>query len=265
MSEIDITSLSTELSVEPKESKPEETPKDEPTVETKEVATKPEETIEALENLSEKTEDAIPLKKYMAEKHARKDAEAKAKELEVELAKLRDNPYKSNQDIKVDVKSLSEKHNIDEEVLSDILNASYSMTKDRVKEELERELNPKLAEFEQIKKEKVKNEFESKFSTLLESSLKEMPEYADLIDKDDLKTWVRSGQYSKLSLPQLIEQKYGKFVGAKKTIETSHAAKQVELPDITQMTDEDYINLDKNPELKAKWKNSLEDRLRKYM
>lgn len=265
MSDLDITSLSTELSVEPKESKQTESPKEETVVEAKEVATKPEDTIEALESLSEKTEDAIPLKKYMVEKHARRDAEAKAKELEAELVKLRENPYKSNQDIKVDVKTLSEKHNIDEEVLSDILNASYNMTKEKVKEELERELSPKLAEFEQIKKEKVKNEFETKFNSLLESSIKEMPEYADLIDKDDLKTWVKSGQYSKLSLPQLIEQKYGKFVGAKKTIETSHAAKQVDLPDVTQMTDQDYINLDKDPELKAKWKSSLEDRLRKYM
>lgn len=262
MSQIDITSLSTELSVEPKESKPTEETK---SVETKEVATKPEETIESLESLSEKTDDAIPLKKFMAEKHARRDAEAKAKELETELAKLRENPAKSVQEIKVDVRTLSEKHNIDEEVLRDILQASYTMTKDKVKEELEQELNPKLAEFEKIKKEQVRNEFEAKFSNLLDNSIKEMPEYANLIDKDDLKQWVRSGQYSKLSLPQLIELKYGKFVGAKKTIETSHAAKQVELPDVTKMTDEDYINLDKNPELKAKWKSSLEDRLRKYM
>lgn len=229
--------------------------------------TKPQmETLESLETLSEKTDDSVPLKKYMAEKHAKRDAEAKAKELEAEITKLRENPYKSNQDIKVDVKSLSEKHGIDEEVLSDILNASYNITKEKVKAELQQELNPKLAELETIKKEKEKQDFENKFNNLVNQSLQEMPEYVDLVDKDDLKQWIKSGQYSKLTLPELIEQKYGKFVVGKKTLESSHASKQVEKPDTSKpLSDDQYIKLDTDPQLRKEWSESLIERAKRMM
>lgn len=254
--------LNTEKQIEPeKESiaKVEETPKEE----TLKV---PEETLEVLETLSEKSDDVVPLKKYMAEKNAKREAEHKAKDLEVEIAKLRENPYKSNQDIKVDVQSLSEKHGIDAEVLQDILNASYNMTKEKVKAELEQEFTPKLAEFEQIKREKEKQDFESKFNNLVSQSLNEMPEYSDLVDKDDLKTWVKSGQYSKLTLPQLIEQKYGKFLVGKKTIESSHASKQVEMPDTSKpLSDEQLLKLDTDPELRKKWAEGLTERMKRMM
>lgn len=256
----EILSSSVELSAEPTESQKEE---------VKEVVVpekQPEETLEVLETMSEKSDDVVPLKKYMAEKNAKKDAEHKAKELEAEIAQLRNNPYKSNQDIKIDVQSLSEKHGIDAEVLSDILNASYNMTKDKVKAELEQEFTPKLAEFEQIKRDKEKQDFETKFNGLVNQSLVEMPEYADLVDKDDLKTWVKSGQYSKLTLPQLIEQKYGKFVVGKKTIESSHASKQVEMPDTSKpLSDEQLLKLDTDPELRKKWAEGLTDRMRRMM
>lgn len=254
----DITGLSVELNTEPTEAVPT------PEVVTPEVTE--EETIGALEVLSQKTDDAVPLKKYMAEKNAKKELETRAKLLEQEIAELRSNPTKSSSEIKLDVKTLSDKHNIDEEVLSDILNASYKMTKDKVREELEQELNPKLAEFEAIKREKVQHDFETKFNGLLTKSLEEMPEYVNLVDKEDLKQWVRSGQYSKLSLPQLIEQKYGKFVVGKKTIESGNSSKEVEMPDTSKpLTDEQYLKLDTDPELRKNWANSLTERAKRMM
>lgn len=224
-------------------------------------------TLEELETLSEKTDEHVPLKKYMAEKNAKREAEDKAKVLESELQKLRENPYKSNEDIKVDVKSLSEKHQIDEEVLADILKASYTLTKDKVKAELEQELAPTLKEIEHTKREKERQEFDSKFNSLLDQSLKEMPEYSELVDKDDLKDWVKSGQYSKLTLPELIEKKYGKFVTGKKTLETSHASKSIDtnIDKSKPLTDEQYLQLDSNPELKKEWAESLQERVRKYL
>lgn len=263
MSIEDILSSSVELSaetantVETVEAKEEEKPLEE---------LPQKETIESLETLSEKTDDSVPLKKYMAEKNAKRDAEAKAQQLEAELTQLRNNPYKSNQDIKVDVKSLSEKHGIDEEVLSDILNASYNMTKEKVKSELEQEFTPQLAELDKIKRDKEKQDFETKFNNLVDASIAEMPEYANLVDKDDLKQWVKSGQYSKLTLPQLIEQKYGKFVVGKKTLESSHASKQIEKPDTSKpLTDDQYLKLDTDPELRKEWAGSLIERAKRMM
>lgn len=258
MSIEDIISSSVELNTEKTEPEKEE---------VKEVEQKqPEETLETLETLSEKSEDVVPLKKYMAEKNAKRDAEHKAKELEAELTKLRENPHKSSEDIKFDVKSLAQKHDISEEVLSDILNASYNLTKDKVKAELEQEFTPKLAEFENIKRDKERQEFETKFSIVLEQSLADMPEYSNLVDKEDLKQWVKSGQYSKLTLPQLIEQKYGKFVVGKKTIETSHASKQVESIDTSKpLSDEQYLKLDTDPNLKKEWAEGLIERAKRMM
>lgn len=260
----EILSSSVELNTE---KKVETTPEVETTEETKPQEEKPQmETLESLETLSEKTDDSVPLKKYMAEKNARRDVEAKAKELEAEITKLRENPYKSNQDIKLDVKSLSDKHGIDEEVLSDILNASYNMTKEKVKAELQQELNPKLAELETIKKEKEKQDFENKFNNLVNQSLQEMPEYTDLVDKDDLKQWIKSGQYSKLTLPELIEQKYGKFVVGKKTLESSHASKQVDPIDASKpLTDEQILKLDSDPDLKKQWREGLLERAKRMI
>ena len=220
------------------------------------------EKIEQLEQLVEKTDDAIPLKKFMAEKNARREAEQKAKELAAELERVRNTP---KVDTPASIKAISEQYDINEDILNAILNASYTMTKDKVREELEAELNPKLAEFESIKKEKIQNEFENKFTGLLNDTLKEMPEYKDLVDAEDIKTWVKSGQYSNLSMAQLIEQKYGKFVQGKKTVESGRSAREVEVADVSNMTDADYLKLDSDPALKEKWAKSLPDRLRSIL
>ncbi len=252
--------LNTEIKEEPKQ---EDTPMEET---SKEAEKAPEETLETLETLSEKSDDSVPLKKYMAEKHAKREAEQKSQQLEAEIAELRKNPYKSNEDIKLDVKSLSEKHQIDEEVLSDILNASYNMTKEKVLQEIEKEINPKLAELEGIKREREVKSFDEKLSNDVSRVLKEMPEYSSLVDTDDLKIWIKSGQYSKLTLPQLIEQKYSRFITGKKTIETSHASKQVEMTDNSKpLSDEQYLKLDSDPELRKEWSKGLLDRVRRAM
>ncbi len=222
----------------------------------------PKETLEHLETLSEKTDDAIPLKKYMAEKNAKREAENKVKELQAELEKARSAPKSQTL---ANIKAISEEYDINEDVLNAILNASYTMTKEKVREELEAEFSPKLAEFESIKRENSQKDFETKFNGMLSNTLAEMPEYKDLVDADDLKQWVKSGNYSKLSLPQLIEQKYGKFVQGKKTIEQGHSAKEVEVADVSNMTDADYMKLDSDPALKEKWAKSLPDRLRSIL
>jgi len=257
----DILGSAIELNVAKEEKVAEETKVEETKVETKTEA----ETLESLENLAEKADDAIPLKKYMAEKNARRDVEAKARELEAELTALRNSPL-SKDEVKLDVRSLSEKHNIDEEALRDILQASYNMSKEKIKAELEREINPKLAEFETLKKDKEKQAFEAKFANHLELVLKDMPEYTELIDQNDLKTWIKSGQYSKLNLPQLIEQKYGKFVVGKKSIESGYnASRETEMPDMKNLTDKDYARLETDPEFKKEWAKGLPDRLRSYL
>jgi hypothetical protein len=260
MSEIDIFSSPVELNTEPSEAPVVETEAKEETLPKVE-----QDTLETLESDVQQVEDRVPLKKYMSEKNARKEAETRATTLEQELQKLRDNPSKTVETVNVDVKNLSEKHGIDEEVLRDILSASYTLTEQKVREKIEQEFNPKLKEFEDIKRDQIKKEFENKFENILQTTLRDMPEYADIIDKDDIKDWIRSGKYSKLTMPQLIENKYSKFVPGKKTLESGHSSKEVSVPDTNNMTNDDYAKLDTDPELRKKWASGLEDRLRNVM
>lgn len=223
------------------------------------------ESIESLESAGEKADDRVPLRKYMEEKKARQEIEERAQSLAQELERVRVSGNQGN-DTNFDLSYLSQKHNIDEDVLRDIVNATYSITKDSVRAELEQDIAPALSELNSIKREKEQQKFESQFNKLLNESLEEMPEYSSLVDKDDLKEWIKSGKYSKLTMPQLIEQKYGKFVGAKKTIDGGYtASRETTIPDPSNMTDKDWVEIENNQELKKKWQGSLEDRLRKFM
>lgn len=225
---------------------------------------KKEETLESLEEESLKTADKVPLKSMLNERGKRREAEDRVAELERELTRIRESGQNSSETV-FDVRSLSDKHGIDEDVLSDILQASYTLTKSKVKEEIEKEIAPKLAEAESIKREREAQTFNDKFQNLLNETLSQMPDYKDLVDSDDVKDWVRSGKYSKLTMSELLEKKYSKFIPGKKSIESGISVKEVETPKLDKMTVEDYARLEKDPEFKKKWSEDLENRLRNYM
>lgn len=260
MSEIDILNSSVELSTDTGS-----TPESKPEADVPKEPVKEHTPIETLEDVAQKVDDRVPLKKYMEEKKSRQELETRADELAQELKRIKESGQ-SKSETNFDIDYLSEKHNIDQEVLKDIINATHSITKDSIRAELEEELGPRFQELDSIKKEKEKQNFESQFNKILKESIAEMPEYTGLVDEDDLKTWIRSGQYSKMTMPELIEKKYGRFVSAKKSIDSGYtASREQPIPEPDKMTDDDWMNIDKNPELKKKWANSLEDRLKKYM
>jgi hypothetical protein len=235
-----------------------------PVVEKTEEAPKEDEvSIEDLAGpLPETKSDAIPLKKYMSEKNARKEAEAQVKDLQKAIL---DNANDKALDSDA-IRELSQKHDISEEALRDLIKVSSNATRAQVKKEIEDELSPQIQELETAKAERAQRDWNKKFNTAVSNTLTDMPEFTELVDKDDIKDWVQSGKYSKLTLPQLIEQKYGKYVKGKKSMDGDYApAREHEIPDVHNMTDGDYANLDKDPALKAKWKEGLEDRLRHIM
>lgn len=219
------------------------------------------ETLDSIAKLADKrTDESVPLRKYMDEKKAHKETEARAKELEAELEAIRNQP--KSKETAYDVKALSDKHGIDEEVLSDILNASYTMTKQKVREELESELSPKLAKLDAIENDKKAQDFNTKFENMVAETLNELPEYAGIIDKDDLKDWVLSGKYSKLSMAQLVEQKYSKFVTGKKTLESSNPSREQTTVDINNLTEADWARMDSDPSLRKQYNDNFEDRMK---
>ena len=204
--------------------------------------------------------DSIPLKKYMEEKNARKQAEAKAKELQDAI------DASSGDDTldKAGIKELSEKHGISEDVVKDLIKMSAKATRAQVKAEIEEELSPQMEEIEKSRADKAQAEFDTKLTGAIDAVLKDSPEFADAVDREDVKSWIQSGKYSKLTLSQLMEQKYGKFVkGNKKPIEDDYKPDRTgDLPDTSKMTDEDYLRLDKDPALREKWAKDLPNRLR---
>lgn len=221
-------------------------------------------TLDSIAKLAERNDESVPLRKYMDEKKARKEVETRAKELEAEIEALRNKP-KGLEKTVYDVKALSDKHGIDEEVLSDILNASYTMNSEKIRKELENELSPKLAKLDEIENANKTNDFNVKFESIIAETLNELPEYANIIDKNDLRDWVLSGKYSKLSMAQLVEQKYGKFVQGKKTLETSNPSKEATQVDISNLTDEDWNRMNNDPELRKKYSENFGDRLKSLL
>lgn len=261
--QMDITSLSVELNADPGSSPEsvEETKTDAPIKEHK--------SIEELEEIVEKTDDHVPLKKFMEEKKARKEAEERAaraeqlaQEIEAERAHSRTRGTSNGT-----ISDLAEKYDVSEEFIQDMLNVSYAVNREAIRKEIDEEYSPRLAEIDKIKSKEQQQQFDKQFNDLLNESLSDMPEFKDIIDKDDLKTWIKSGKYSKLTLPQLIEEKYGKFVApGKKSLDSGYVqSREQNVPEPSNMTDQDWVNIENNPELKKKWQGSLEDRLRKYM
>lgn len=250
----------------PEEKKSEEAVAPEVKEETKapaEVKPEPKDEVTLGELASEPKEnkaDSIPLKKYMDEKNARRQAEARVKELQDAI----DEASGDNTLDKAGIKELSDKHGISESVVKDLVKMSAQATRAQVKAEIEEELSPQMEEIEKSKAEKAQAEFDAKLGGAIDAVLKDSPEFADVVDREDIKSWIQSGKYSKLTLTQLVEQKYGKFVtGKKKPIEDDYTPDRTgDLPDTSKMTDEDYLRLDKDPALREKWAKDLPNRLR---
>lgn len=188
------------------------------------------------------------------------DIKKQNKELKKSLEELQKNIEKGSSDsiVSADIDSIADEYGVDK----GFLNKLKTSMREEFSAELEERVSEKLKPIEQAELQK---EEDKKFNTLYSQSLERMPEYANIIDKEGLKILALSGKYKDISLPQLIEQLYGKTIVGRKSIETTtpRGGKDPQEIDFAlAKKDATYFKeIMSDPNLKAKYNSNIESRL----
>jgi hypothetical protein len=153
-----------------------------------------------------KEPDTVGLDKFL-------DVKKKNKELKRELEDLKSriDDGASKREVSADIRALADEHNVDPEFLERFAEA----VRHKTEEVVEAKLKP-LTEREAL------NRREQLFQQHLDATLKEMPEYKDVINVNILKQLAFNPANAKMTFKQLLEATYGNVVGTeRKTIETA--------------------------------------------
>jgi hypothetical protein len=176
-------------------------------VETPVVETKKEETISEL--LGTKTE---PVKS----KEAKFVPEATFLEVKRELKALKKSidDGATKKEVSADIKSLAEKHNVDESFLEELSAIMRSSSKAELEEEIASKFAPLQAKERQ---EKINSAFEKAYAKAIGVT----PEFEGIANKEVIKTLSLDPKNADKTFNQLIEESYGHLVTGKKTLDYS--------------------------------------------
>ena len=186
------------------------------------------------------------------------DIKKQNKELKKEMDKLKSQIESGDDVSSADINELADEYGVDKQFLKKF----EASIRNQMSTDFEAKVSEKLKPLEQAKKAEQANQtFESIYSQTLER----MPEYANVIDKDSLRTLAFQKENSTLSLPQLIEKIYGRSISGKKTIETTtpRGGKDPQEIDFSlARSDKEYFTqIMADPSLKAKYNSNIENRL----
>jgi hypothetical protein len=205
------------------------------------------------EPVEEPKKETVGLDKFL-------DIKKQNKELKRELERIQSRIENegSSESVSEDIESIAEEFNIDKNFLQK-LEKSILSKRDK---EMDEKLAEKLRPIEQERKQKEVNKV---FDDMYNATLERMPEYANVIDQDVVRSLAVLKENATLSLPQLIEKIYGKSVSGRKTIETTvpRGGKEPQEIDFALASkDMNYFNeIMASPELKKKYNQNIESRL----
>ncbi len=200
----------------------------------------------------------VGLDKYMEEKNARKEADAKIAELQTAMADLQTkiDQGATKKEVAKDIDALSKKYDLDPNFLTEF--------RDITRQELAEELSGPIKKIEADKWAEARDK---KFAELYDAAIKDLPEYAKVVNKDVIKQLALDPKNAKKTLPQILEEAYGNAIPGKKTLETSHAAKDVEdIQDFSKVsTDAELAAINANPVLKKKYSEWTQNEVMKHL
>jgi len=223
---------------------PEEELKETPEVEEEQVEQEP--TIDQIIE-PQKSEEQVPLKTFLEIKNEKKALEREIKDLKASAQQ-----GATQAEIKSDLKAIAEKYDVDPNFLNELSSTIYA----QAKEEAEKAIKPVL---EKETKEKIDKALTENINKALEL----MPEYADVVNTDVLKSLAKSPENKNKTFQQLIEETYSKTVTGKKTMETStpRGGKDVGV-DWSRVKDPTYFSqIMADPELKKQYNEKLTSRI----
>lgn len=189
--------------------------KEETTVATEVVETPAEITPEVVEAPKEETagealavpevesskETTVSLSKYMKEKKARQD-------LEAQLEALQTAPQRTEKQIATDLKALADEHNVD----VDFLEKLTATIEARSEAKTEAQLQP-------LREKERREKIDAKFTEAFDRAMATMPEYAQVVNRNVIKTLSLDPANAHKTFAQIIEDAYGTAIGGKKTTE----------------------------------------------
>ena len=225
------------------ELKPEEKP------EEKKVEEPRAKTVEEI--LSEEKPEMVPLSNFLEIKKEKKQLEKTVKELQEKVAN-----GATKSEVNSDLKAIADKYDVDPEFLNELSTVIYAKAKGDATKDVEDKLKPLEAK---EKAERIEKVFSENFNKVME----EMPEYANVVNRDVIKELSLLPQNAKKTFQQIIEDTYGKTVTGKKTMEPSspRGGKDAGL-DKSRLSDPEYFKeVMANPELKKEYNKSIQDRI----
>lgn len=200
------------------------------------------------EVLEDKGADTVPLKTFLEVKKEKKDLEKTVSDLQAQVKA----GTITKSEVKAELKDVADKYDVDANFLSELTTLIYA--------DVEQSFNSKLKPLEEKEKaERINTAFEEHYNKVIE----EMPEYADVINKNAIKALSLLPENSKKTFQQIIEETYGKTVTGKRTMETStpRGGKETSI-DMNRMRDPEYYKeVMANPELKKKYNENLHTRI----
>jgi len=188
------------------------------------------------------------------------DIKKQNKELKREMEKLQERIENgdSTSDVSEDIESIAEEFNVDKK----FLNKLEKSIRSSMDTELETKVSERMKPLEQERKQK---DVDKIFEGIYGQAIERMPEYANIIDKDTVRSLATLKENAALSLPQLIEKMYGKSISGRKTVETTTPRGGKESQEIDYklaVKDPAYFKeIMADPNLKKKYNDNLEARL----
>lgn len=212
--------------------------------------TEAEPTVEEL--LTEEKDDSVPLSTFLETKK-----EKKALEKELSELKAKKEEGATNKEVKADLRDIADKYDVDPKFLGEISEFIYAKAQGSIEDKLNSKLQPLEAKEKQAKINEV-------FNANYDKVMADMPEYADVVNKEVIKQLVTLPENSKKTFQQIIEETYRNTVPGKKTMETSTpgGGKDVSLDMDKAQKDPEYRReVLANPTLKKEYNKKMLDRL----
>lgn len=208
-------------------------------------------TMEEILGGDENNDDKVPLSTFL-------DIKKEKKALEKEIADLKSKAEdgKPKTEITADLKSIADKYDVDANFLTELSDIIYAKAKGEATQEVEAKLKPLEAK---ERAERINKAFSEHYDSVME----EMPEYAEVVNKDVIKELSLLPQNAKKTFQQIIEETYGKTVTGKKTFEpnTPRGGKDATL-DKSRIHEPEYFKqVMETPELKKEYNKSIQDRI----
>jgi hypothetical protein len=118
----------------------------------------------------------------------------------------------SKSEVSADLKTLAEKHNVEEDLVKDIV----GYVRKEVQDDAEKTLRP-------IKEKEEAQKREDSFTKHFDKTIEEYPEYRDIAKKDVIRTLAFDPANSNKTFAQILEGAFGHLVTGKATLEKTQA------------------------------------------